>query len=210
VAVVGVVAVVAAAATNAVTKAPRLCAQTATSWSSTRRLTVSSSQQTRTRFQPGTSPPNWIDRDRGCINIDNLITRNNPKLLPPTITLHNYWTPLAGQVKALEPPLCSPASLLLACQWGKHMRFNLPTGHPDKDSTNYRQRKRCGNNDKTGCNRPTLHDIRQGVLNGSIPLVVSDTAATSMLFSHLPQCYQLAPYQQPCFIFQTEPHQQQP
>jgi hypothetical protein len=42
-----------------------LCAQTATSWSSTWWLTVSCSQQTRTRFQPGTSPPNWIDKDRG-------------------------------------------------------------------------------------------------------------------------------------------------
>jgi hypothetical protein len=64
-AVVAAVAAVVAAATNAVTKAPRLCAQTATSWLSTWRLTVSRSQQTRTRFQPGTSPPNWIDRDRG-------------------------------------------------------------------------------------------------------------------------------------------------
>jgi hypothetical protein len=54
-----------AAATDSVTKAPRLCAQTATSWSSTRRLTVSRSQQTRTRFQPGISLPNRIDRDRG-------------------------------------------------------------------------------------------------------------------------------------------------
>ncbi len=54
-----------AAATDAMTEAPRLCAQTATSWSSTWQLTVSRSQQTRTRFQPCTSPPNQIDRDRG-------------------------------------------------------------------------------------------------------------------------------------------------
>ncbi len=65
VAAAAVAAVAAAAATDAVTKAPRLCAQTATSWSSMWQLTVSRSQQTRTRFQPGTSPQNWIDRDRG-------------------------------------------------------------------------------------------------------------------------------------------------
>ncbi len=65
-AVVGAaVAVVAAAATDAMTMAPRLCVQTAISWSSMWQLTISCSQQTRTRFQPGTSPPNWIDRDRG-------------------------------------------------------------------------------------------------------------------------------------------------
>jgi hypothetical protein len=58
------VVVVVAEATDAVTMAPRLCAQTATRWLSTQQLSVSCSQQTRTRFQPGTSPPNWIDRDR--------------------------------------------------------------------------------------------------------------------------------------------------
>jgi hypothetical protein len=50
---------------DAMTMAPRQCAQTATIWLFMRLLTVSCSQQTRTRFHPGTSPPRWIDRDRG-------------------------------------------------------------------------------------------------------------------------------------------------
>ncbi len=65
VAAAAVVAAVAAAVTDAVTKPPRQFAQTATNWSSMRRPIVSHSQQTRTRFQPGTSPPNWIDREGG-------------------------------------------------------------------------------------------------------------------------------------------------
>ncbi len=62
-----------AAATDAVTKAPRLCAQTATSGSSMGWLTVSGYQQIRTRFQPGTSPPNFIDRDRCPLIVSKLM-----------------------------------------------------------------------------------------------------------------------------------------
>ncbi len=62
---------------------------------------------------------------------------NKPKHLPPNITLRNCWIPLAS-LKALDPPLCPPESLILAYQWGKHMHFNLPTGHTNKDSMNYR------------------------------------------------------------------------
>jgi hypothetical protein len=65
VAAVAAVEVVVAAVTNAVTMAQRQFAQTATNWSSTRRPIVTRSQQTRTKFLPGTSPPNWSDRDRG-------------------------------------------------------------------------------------------------------------------------------------------------
>jgi hypothetical protein len=107
---------------------------------------------------------------------------NKPKHLPPTITLCNYLTPLASQVEALEPPPCPPEFLLLACQRGKHVRFDLPTGHTNKDSMNYWQRKHRSNDKKMGRNRPAFHDIGQGVLNGSIPLAVSDTAATSNAF----------------------------
>ncbi len=60
-----VVAAVLVAATDAVPVAPMLCAQAATRWLSMRRPTDSRSQQTWTRFHPGTSPPKWIDRDRG-------------------------------------------------------------------------------------------------------------------------------------------------
>jgi hypothetical protein len=82
----------------------------------------------------------------------------------------------------LEPLPHPPKSLLLACQWGKLVRFNLPTGHTNKDSTNYRQPK-CRNNDATTKRvRTTLDNVRQGVLNGSIPLAVSNTAATSNAF----------------------------
>ncbi len=48
VAVVAAVAVVVAEATDAMTKAPRLCTQTETSWPSMQQLTVSRSKQTRT------------------------------------------------------------------------------------------------------------------------------------------------------------------
>ncbi len=58
------VAVVVEVVTNAMTKAPRQFSQTATNWSFMWRPIVSHSQQTRTRFQPGISPPNQIDRDR--------------------------------------------------------------------------------------------------------------------------------------------------
>jgi hypothetical protein len=91
----------------------------------------------------------------------------------------NYWTPLTSQVKALDPPPHPPESLLLACQWGRHMGFDLPTGHTNKDSTNYRQRKYPDKDDNTRHVKTTLHDVRQGVLNSSIPLALSDTAATS-------------------------------
>jgi hypothetical protein len=47
---------------------------------------------------------------------------------------------------------------------------------------NYQQHTHRGNDNKTGCNRPTLYNICQGVLNGSIPLAVRDTAATSNAF----------------------------
>ncbi len=102
--------------------------------------------------------------------------------VPLTITLPNYWTPLASGVKVLDPPPHPPKSLLFACQWGKHMRFNLPTGHTNKDSTNYHQ---CKCHGKDGITRPVktiLHDICQGVFKGSIPLAVSDTTATSNAF----------------------------
>ncbi len=82
----------------------------------------------------------------------------------------------------LDPPSRLPKSLLLACQSGKHVRFNLPTGHTNKDSTNYQQCKRHNNNDITRHVRSTLDDICQGILNGSIPLVVSDIAVTSNAF----------------------------
>ena len=65
VAVAAAVEAVAAAVTNAVTMAQRRFAQTATNWSSTQHPIVTRSQQTRTKFLTGTSPPNWTDRDRG-------------------------------------------------------------------------------------------------------------------------------------------------
>jgi hypothetical protein len=62
------------------------------------------------------------------------------------------------------------------------MCFNLPTGHTNKDNTNYQQRKHSNNNDIMGGVRSTLDDVHQGILNSSIPLVVSDTAATFNAF----------------------------
>ncbi len=62
------------------------------------------------------------------------------------------------------------------------MQFNLPTSHTNKDSTNYQQRKCRDNNGITRRVRSTLDDVCQGVLNGTIPLAVSDTAATFNVF----------------------------
>jgi hypothetical protein len=62
------------------------------------------------------------------------------------------------------------------------MRFDLPTGHINEDSTNYCQRKHHNNDNNTRCVRTTLHDVCQGILNGTIPSAVSDTAATSNAF----------------------------
>jgi hypothetical protein len=135
---------------------------------------------------------------------------DKPKHLLPTITLRNYWTPLASQVKALELPPCPPESLLLACQRVKHVRFNLPTGHTNKDSTNYCGCKHHGKDNKTGRNRPTLHDICQGVLNGTIPLSVSDTAATSDAFLQSAPLLATGTVSTAVFHLQTEPQQQQP
>ncbi len=96
---------VAEGVTNAITVAQRQISQTET-WSSTWRLIVTRSQQTWTKFLPGTSP----------FDIDDWITHNKPTHLPPTITLRNYWTPLASQVEVLDPPTRPPKALLLACQ----------------------------------------------------------------------------------------------
>jgi hypothetical protein len=65
---------------------------------------------------------------------------------------------------------------------GQTRALQSPHWHNNKDSMNYQQRKHHGYDNKTGCNRPTLHDISQGILNGSIPTAVSDTAATSTTF----------------------------
>jgi hypothetical protein len=122
---------------------------------------------------------------QGSLNsfdINDWIMHNKPTSSPPTITLRNYWTLLASQVKVLDPPPCPPESLLLACQRDKHVRFNLPSSHTNKDSTNYQQCKHCNNDDITRCDNSTPVDVCQGVLNGSIPLAVSDTAATSKSF----------------------------
>jgi hypothetical protein len=53
------------------------------------------------------------------------------------------------------------------------MRFNLPIGHTNKDSTNYQQCKHRFKDGNTRHVRTTLHVICQGVLNGFIPLAVS-------------------------------------
>jgi hypothetical protein len=107
---------------------------------------------------------------------------NKPTSLHPTITLRNYWTLLASQVKVLDPPPRPPKSLLLACHQDKHVRFNLPTSHTNKDSTSYHEHKHRNNYDITRHVNSTPLDVCQGVLNGSIPLAVSDTAATSNAF----------------------------
>jgi hypothetical protein len=131
------------------------------------------------------TPPKSDWQGQGSLNsfnINDWIMPNKLTNLPPTITLCNYWTLLASQVKKLDPPPCPPQSLVLACQQDKHVRFNLPTSHTNKDSTNYQQCQHCNNDDITRRINLTPVDVRQNVLNSSIPLAVSDTAVTSKAF----------------------------
>jgi hypothetical protein len=99
-----------------------------------------------------------------------------------TVHLRNYWTPLASQVKELDPD-----HLLSIHSNGPHcITFALSPSHIDRDSTEYRQ-------GQCGCppNKRTLHPtnplvhinkMKEGVLNGTIPSVISDTGALSSAF----------------------------
>ena len=95
--------------------------------------------------------------------------------LPPLSSL-NYWTPLANQVKELDPP--ESINLIHHASPTQHrVRFQLPPNHIERDSSAYRRSRLQLQDDKT-----VMHpnfQLRLGVLNGTIPSAVSNTGATS-------------------------------
>ncbi len=99
-----------------------------------------------------------------------------------TVPLRNSWTPLASQVEVLDPDhLLSIHSNAPRC-----VTFALSPSHIDRDSTEYRrgQRGRPPNECTLHPTNPLIHinKMKEGVLNGTIPLAVSDTSATLSAF----------------------------
>jgi hypothetical protein len=121
------------------------------------------------------------------------IHKNKQQCLSVPIPISNYWTPLADQVEASDPP----ESLMVihhAAPLSKRIRFSLPCNHIDSDSTSYCWRHPLLDNktqlhptfleklqQHASCNpTPSTTTLREGVLNGTmIPSAVSDTGATS-------------------------------
>jgi hypothetical protein len=99
-----------------------------------------------------------------------------------TVPLRNYWTPHASQVEVLDPDHL----LSIHSNAPRHVTFALSPGHIDRDSTKY-QWGRCGCPPDKRTLHPTkafihINKMKEGVLNGTIPSVVSDTGATSSAF----------------------------
>jgi hypothetical protein len=119
------------------------------------------------------------------------IHKYKQQFLSVPIPISNYWTPLADQVKVLDPPE-SLMAIHQAAPLPKRVCFSLPCNHTDRGSSSHCQ-----------CHplldgRPQLHPtflaklqqhaicdptpltttLREGVLNGTIPSAVSDTGAT--------------------------------
>jgi hypothetical protein len=119
------------------------------------------------------------------------IHKNKQQCLFDPIPISNYWTPLADQVKALEPPESLMAIHHMALLT-KRVRFSLPCNYIVHNSTTYC--RRCpllGNRTQlhptflTKLQQQPIHDptpftttLHEGVLNWTIPSVVSNTGAT--------------------------------
>jgi hypothetical protein len=119
------------------------------------------------------------------------IHENKQQCLSVPIPISNYWTPLANQVEAIDPPE-SLMAIHHAASLTKRIRFSLPCDHVDCNSSTYC--RRCPLLD----NRTKLHPmflvklqqhashnptpatttLREGVLNGTIPSAVSNTSMT--------------------------------
>jgi hypothetical protein len=119
------------------------------------------------------------------------IQKNEQQCLAVPIPISNYWTPLADQVEASDPP----ESLMVihhAAPLSRRVRFSLPHDHIDRDSTNFCQRCRLLDNrtqlhptslanlqQHAICNpSPTTTTLHEGVLNKMIPSAISNTGAT--------------------------------
>ena len=104
----------------------------------------------------------------------------------PTL-LHNYWTPLASQVEELDDRgdvhniTTPPDHLLLVLHpTTPRITFNLSPHHINKDSTNWQ--RGCPPDNRTAYWANPLAAMRIGVLNGTVPLAVSNMGATSSAF----------------------------
>jgi hypothetical protein len=119
------------------------------------------------------------------------IHKNKQQCLSVPIPISNYWTPLADQVEASDPPE-SLMAIHHTAPLSKCVCFSLPCSHIDSNSTSYHQR--CPHLDNRTqlhptflanvqqhaiCNPiPSTTTLREGVLNGMIPSAISNTGAT--------------------------------
>ncbi len=140
-------------------------------------------------------PPNWKvpsstwQESGSHTDFDLNMWIHKQQWLSVPIPICNYWTPLANQVEALDPSESLMAIHHMA-PLTKRIHFLLPYSHVDRDSSTY-----CWH-----CllldNRTKLHPtflakfqqhasrnptpltttLREGVLNGMIPLAISDTS----------------------------------
>jgi hypothetical protein len=99
-----------------------------------------------------------------------------------TVPLRNYWTPLASQVKELDPD-----HLLSIYSNAPHrVTFTLSPSHINRDSTELQQgwRGRLPNKCTLHPTNPLTHinKMKEGMLNGTIPSAVSDTGTTLSAF----------------------------
>ena len=121
--------------------------------------------------------------------MNNWVNKNKQQCLSlPPLYSKNYWTPLADEVEQSD----NSQKLLSLSQTPhtNHVRFTLPHGHIDRNSSAYRRQQRSLA-DTTWINphyaaklklhltNTRTHTLQQGVLNGLVPLAVSDTGATS-------------------------------
>jgi hypothetical protein len=99
-----------------------------------------------------------------------------------TVPLRNYWTPLASQVKELDPDHL----LSIHSNAPRRVTFALSPSHIDRDSTEY-QRGQHGRPPDKRTLHPTnpliiINKMKEGVLNSMIPSAISDTGTTLSAF----------------------------
>jgi hypothetical protein len=119
------------------------------------------------------------------------IHKTKQQCLSVPIPITNYWTPLADQVEALDPP-DSLMAIHHAVPLTKRVRFSLPCNHVDCDSSTYC--RHCPPlDDRTKLHPTFLAKLQQHasrdptpltttlcdeILNGTIPSAISNTGAT--------------------------------
>ena len=119
------------------------------------------------------------------------IHKNKQQCLSVPIPISNYWTPLANQVKALDPPESLMAIHHMA-PLPKRARFSLPCNHTDRESSSYcwhypllDNRTQLHPTFPAKLQQHAIHNptpspttLCEGVLNGTILSAINDTGAT--------------------------------